>query len=389
MKNGIKIVKRILKYTGLTLLGLILVLVVVGTLFMNLSPQFGGEITAEELESYDKLEYHEDGVFDNLIPTSMDMNFSKMMEVMGDFMEGVPNDNPKSQLPQESVDSALLVLSKTEDKMIWFGHSAVLMQLNGKTILLDPMLGDVPAPHPLLGNNRYSNNLPIEIEKLPEIDFVLISHDHYDHLDYESIMQLKAKTKHFLVPFGVDAHFKSWEIEEGKIHKFGWWDELKLEGLEFAFAPSRHFSGRGFARNETLWGSWLVKSDNKTFYFSGDGGYGPHFKEIGEKYGPIDFAMLECGQYNKNWDQIHMMPEETAQAGVDLGAQTIMPIDWGAFTLALHTWNDPVIRVSIEAKRLGIPIITPIIGEQVSLMDSLTLSSAPNQWWTDKALNQD
>ena len=184
------------------------------------------------------------------------------------------------------------------------------------------------------------------------------------------------------MPLGVGAHFLAWGVPEESIHEFNWWDEIQHEGLKIAFAPARHFSGRGLTnRNSTLWGSWIITGQTHNIYFSGDGGYGPHFKEIGAKYGPFDFAMLECGQYNPNWVQIHMMPEETAQAAVDLQAKLMMPIHSGAFALSLHSWTDPIERVTKKAAELNMPLIAPKIGQEVNLHEPVI---ALEEWWVRK-----
>ena len=348
-------------------------------MFTTLSPQFGKEPSAEQKALFEKLPHYQDGKFQNLIPTSMDMDFWKAVRMIPKFFQNTPNSRPDFDIPVLKVDSLELVQAYEPARLVWFGHSSFLLQIDGKNILLDPMLGEVPAPHPLLGKKRYANELPIEIEKLPLIDLVIFSHDHYDHLDYGSVQKLKGKTKKFLAPLGVGSHLSHWGVEEAKIQEMDWWEETSYEDLFLAFTPSRHFSGRGLTnRFSTLWGSWVIKGSQENIYFSGDSGYGSHFNAIGEKYGPFDFAMLECGQYNENWKEIHMMPEETAQAGVDLNARVIMPIHWGAFTLAMHTWTDPVERVLVKGKELGIPVFVPKIGEQVQIQEEMTIQE---QWW--------
>jgi L-ascorbate metabolism protein UlaG (beta-lactamase superfamily) len=374
-------IKKIFLFIVRSLLAFIGLIIVITILFVNLSPEFGGTPTDEETAEFEKLDYFQDGSFQNLISTSMDMSFSQIIELIGEQIEGVPNSEPDFDVEILKIDSLNLVKTKSINKVIWFGHSAVLMQLNGKNILFDPMLGDVPAPHPLLGPSRYYDELPMEIEALPVIDYIFISHDHYDHLDMGSIEKLKSKTKRFYVPIGVGAHLIEWGVAKDKIHEMAWWDETTSDSLFIAFAPSRHFSGRDFSRNTTLWGSWIVKADNQNVYFSGDSGHGPHFKSIGEKYGPFDFAMLECGQYNEKWSQIHMMPEETAQAGLDINTKVMMPIHWGSFTLALHSWTDPVLRVKAKAEELNIPMTTPKIGE-IIYMDEMKYPM--DEWWVRK-----
>jgi len=363
----------------LSVFGIVLFVAVGGFLFIKLSPEFGADPTAKEKVSFEKTGHYKEEKFFNLIPTNMDMNTGGMFSLMIDFIKGVPNREPKSELPIHKIDSLSIVQNVTKPTLMWFGHSAFLLQLDGKNILLDPMLGPVPAPHPWLGGKRYNHELPITIEKIPKIDAVVISHDHYDHLDYGSIQELKAKTEHFYVPLGVGAHLRYWGVEAEKIHEFDWWEEGALDSLKIVFTPSRHFLGRGLGnRFSTLWGSWVIQGKNENIYFSGDGGYGPHFKEIGAKYGPFDFAMMECGQYNKKWKDIHMMPEETAQAAVDVQAKTMIPIHWGAFSLALHTWFDPIERVTKKAKALNQPIIVPEIGEVIDLDQEDFTSST---WW--------
>lgn len=372
-------IKRIFKMIGIIIGLAILSLLIVGVLFLNLSPEFGGKPSKQDKERYIKSENYEEGKFQNLIETSMDMSFGETMSTMVDFIKGTPNGKPDHNLEVLDVSPKQWEANDSINRLIWFGHSAFLLKLDGKNILIDPMLGKVPAPHPLLGNDRYSKELPIEIEELPRIDAVLISHDHYDHLDYGSISKLKDKVNQFFVPLGIGAHLKSWGIEENRITEFDWWDELTYEHIQLAFTPSRHFSGRGLTnRFSTLWGSWVIKGKNENLYFSGDSGYGNHFKEIGKKYGPFDFAMMECGQYNQKWADIHMMPEETVLASKDVRANIAMPIHWAAFTLALHPWTEPVERFTKEANKLNQRVIVPKIGEEIILN---AIESNYKDWW--------
>lgn len=368
-----------LKYLMLSILAIAVGLILIGILFVTLSPQFGGSPDKSKIAEFERLDYYSDGKFENLIPTTMDMDFGKTIKMLPEFFKNDPSRVPSFKIPIVSRDSLELVENTIPTRLIWFGHSAFLLQIDGKNILIDPMLGDVPAPNPLLGKKRFFKDLPIEIEKLPQIDLILISHDHYDHLDYGSIQKLKGKTKQFYVPLGVGAHFERWGVDPAQIHEMQWWEEAEVAGVSLAFTPSRHFSGRGPTnRFSTLWGSWVIKGQNDNIYFSGDGGYGPHFEEIGNKYGPFDFAMMECGQYNENWKEIHMMPEQTAQAGKDIRAKVFMPIHWAAFSLAMHSWTDPVERVTAKAKEIDQPIFVPKIGEFIYLKDSLCTK---DEWW--------
>ena len=373
----IKTILKIFKKMLIGILGIVLLLVITGFIFMNTSPQFGGSPSKESLVRIENSpNYNGDGAFKNLEITlaSTGMKLSSIPK----FFTNGDNKVPSKALPQEKITKAYFDLEPKQPRITWFGHSALFLEMEEMNIFIDPMLGEVPAPHPMLGNSRFNKELPIAIEHLPEIDLVLISHDHYDHLDYESITKLKDKVKQFYVPLGIKAHLTSWGIEADKIKEFDWWENANLNGIEFVSAPARHFSGRGFSRNKTLWCSWVIQSEHNSIYFSGDSGYGSHFKEIGDKYGPFDFAMMECGQYDEQWSQIHMMPEETVQATIDVKAKAMMPIHWGAFKLALHSWDDPVKRASETAENLQIQMLTPKIGEAIIIDKDIKNTT---NWW--------
>ena len=358
------------------LIGLVALFLLIGFLFISFSPQFGKSASKEQKAEYQKLAYYKDGKFVNLIKSEMNIEFFKLM---GQYINPVPNKSPAANIEVLKIDSLEIVENRSQDQITWFGHSAFLLELDSKKILLDPMFGNSPAPHPWLGPKRYSKELPIEIEKIPFIDYVLFSHDHYDHLDYGSVMLLKEKVGAFYVPLGLGNHLESWGVEKSKIHELAWWDEIKVGDIQLACTPARHFSGRGlFDRESTLWCSWVIKSDVSAVYFSGDGGYGPHFKEIGEKYGPFDLSLMECGQYNEQWQAIHMLPEETVQAAMDVNSKRFMPIHWGAFTLSLHAWTEPVERAGVKAEELSMSMSTPRIGEVMTL-DSVSVDY--KKWW--------
>ena len=372
---------RILKKVGLGIVGIIALLVIVLILFLNFSPEFGGSISKEQKMNYATSDNYANGKFVNEQQVTLDMSFEDMRKSLVAFFNPVPHAIPKNDIAVEKIDSLEIVNYASEIRMVWFGHSTFLLQIANSTILIDPMFGEVPAPHPYLGVKRFSKELPIEIEKLPKIDAVLISHDHYDHLDYGSIKKLKDKVEKFYVPLGVGVHLKEWGIEEKDIIELDWWQDATFQNVTFICTPAQHFSGRGLNdRSDTLWSSWVVKSSEESIFFSGDSGYGPHFKEIGDKFGPFDFAMMECGQYNELWSEIHMFPEETAQAAVDIRAKSIMPIHWGAFKLGLHSWKEPVERISVKAKELDLQLLFPKIGEKIYLNSK---SNHDPVWWKD------
>ena len=369
-----------LKMVGFIVLGSTGLLVFAGLIFLNTSPEFGGKADEKRKQRYAKAPQFQEGKFVNQIPTSMDLGIKEYPKLILEFLRGTPDSQPPGPLPVVDIEPADIATKDTAPARIrWMGHSAVLLEAAGKVILLDPMLGPSPAPHPWLGSKRYSD-LPIKVEQLPHIDAVLISHDHYDHLDYGSILALKEKTDHFYVPLGVGAHLEAWGVSPDKIHELTWADEVEQDSFTFVCTPARHFSGRGLLdRNGTLWCSWVIDTPNEKLYFSGDSGYGPHFQEIGAQHGPFDFAMIECGQYDPRWEAIHMMPEQSVQAAIDLNTRLMMPIHWGAFTLSLHSWTDPVERATEEAMRQEVAITTPRIGEVVYLKKDVF---PENHWWT-------
>ena len=363
------------------ILGLVGVLVLAVFLFVTLSPQFGASPSKAQFASYAKSAQFKDGKFHNIGGVESNIAFGDLFKVIKGYFVPQPHTVPDENISVEKIDSIRIADYVGDTRMFWFGHSTFLLQTQGKNILIDPMFGEVPAPNPMLGTPRFSKNLPIDIDELPKIDAVIFSHDHYDHLDYGSVKRIKDKVDAFYTPLGLGAHLSSWGVPKENITEMDWWDESDFLGMKLICAPAQHFSGRGFGdKGSTLWSSWIFKTGTEAIFFSGDSGYGPHFKEIGEKHGPFDFAMMECGQYNELWKEIHMMPEETAQAGLDVKAERIMPIHWGAFKLAMHPWTEPIERVSKKAQELGLPLITPRIGEPIYVNEK---NSGSKNWWTN------
>ncbi len=348
--------------------------------FTNFYPSFGGNSGKSQKLGYEQSRQFNDGKFRNINPVPKEIGFIGTVSLAYKFLTTkVPNGRPNADLKPHKIDSTDIADYNGAARMIWFGHSAFLLQIDKKNILIDPMFGKVAAPHPLLGENRFNSEFPIAIDQLPKIDAVIFSHDHYDHLDYESVLKIKDKTDHFYAPLGVGNHLRAWGVKNLKITEMDWWQEIQFDTLKLVCTPAQHFSGRGLSNGQsTLWSSWVITSKNENIYFSGDSGYAAHFKEIGEKYGPFDLALLECGQYNQLWSDIHMMPEETAQAGVDVKARKIMPIHWAGFKLALHEWTDPIKRLEKKASELNLKVIAPQIGQEIIVKDSVT--TYPN-WW--------
>ena len=380
MKSNFDTYKKKIIRVSYIVLSLIILLIIIGVLFINLSPQFGGLASKQQQELFSKSKHYKDGKFLNNGGIKMEMSLKDSFKAMWILFKSNSKAEPNKNIAVQKVDSISIANYNSKTRFIWFGHSTFLLQIKGKNLLIDPMFGDVPAPNPLLGNKRFSNELPIEIEKLPSIDAVLITHDHYDHLDYESIQKLKDKVKLFFTPLGIGIHLLKWGVEKERIIELDWWQEIKFDDLTIRCTPAQHFSGRGISdREKTLWCSWIIQSDDENLFFSGDSGYASHFKEIGEQYGPFDFAFMECGQYNNLWPLVHMLPEETAQAGLDIKAKKMMPIHWGAFKLASHSWTEPVERISKKAKELNVDLVIPKIGEIIEI--GLNDSEEIYPWW--------
>ncbi|WP_088103592.1 MBL fold metallo-hydrolase [Halalkalibacter urbisdiaboli] len=347
-------------------------------LYLTIHPVFGGNPSKEQKEVYEGFDNHVNGKFINLVPTKTDIGVLGYFSMLIDSISGSKDRTPSGQIPVSEIDWKKI--NSKVDSLTWFGHSAFFLCIDNKKILVDPMLGPVASPISFVGSKRYSEDILYIIDEMPKIDAVFISHDHYDHLDYSSILKLKSKVGHFFVPYGVSAHLIRWGVEKEKITEFNWWDETKFQGLTVALTPSKHFSGRGiFNRDTTLWGGWVILGKNIRFYTTGDGGYDVHFKEIGEKYGPFDITLIEGGQYDSRWSWAHMTPEESVQAHLDVNGKNMMLIHWGAFTLAYHGWTEPIERALKETNREEVQIIAPKIGETVPLKGSFSISDS--FWW--------
>ena len=347
---------------------------------MKFLKQFGAKPSAADLKRYSLSRNWNGKIFENIEETTMDFSWSKLPSFLKKQFFEKKGKAPETNITIKPFSSQLFDKASNLMQSIWYGHSAIFMQLNQHTILIDPMFGPDAAPIAPFAVKRFSEHALKVVEEFPQIDLVLLSHDHYDHLDYESIQKLKDKVNMFYTPLGVGIHLLKWGIEKERIIELDWWQEIKYDELTIRCTPAQHFSGRGLAdREKTLWCSWIIQSDDENLFFSGDSGYASHFKEIGNQYGPFDFAFMECGQYNNLWPLVHMFPEETAQAGLDIKAKKMMPIHWGAFKLASHSWTDPVERLSKKAKELKIDLVIPKIGEFIEI--ELNNSEEIYPWW--------
>jgi L-ascorbate metabolism protein UlaG (beta-lactamase superfamily) len=290
-------------------------------------------------------------------------------------------DKPADTVPETAPPVATLtreqLLAAPDGSLVRFGHSTVLLKLDGAFWLTDPVFSERASPVQWAGPKRF-HAPPMTIAQLPPIKGVILSHDHYDHLDKAAVLELAAKTEHFLAPLGVGDLLIDWGVDAAKVQQLDWWQSTAIGGVRFVATPSQHFSGRAmFADNPTLWTSWVIRSSSLNLYFSGDTGYFDGFKAIGEKYGPFDLTLLECGAYNAQWAGVHMLPEQTLQAHLDLRGRRLLPIHNGTFDLAMHAWTDPMERITALARDAGVETLTPVMGTPVDLH----APPATSAWW--------
>ena len=338
---------------------------------------FGKVPEGNRLERIKKSPNYKNGAFANQTETPMMAEEASYLRLLKLYLFQENKTEPDTTVPSVKTDLNSYLTEKPV--LTWFGHSTLLIRIAGATILVDPVFSQRASPVSYAGSKNYKGTDIYSISDLPAIDFVLITHDHYDHLDYETIDQLKAQTGKFYTPLGVGSHLEYWGVPAEKIREFDWWESENITSeIKLIATPARHFSGRGITdRNKTLWTSYVIKTADHSLYLGGDSGYDKHYKEIGEKYGPFDLVLLEAGQYHEYWPFIHMMPEETVQACIDLKGKVLLPIHWAKFTLALHAWNDPITRVAKKAKESEVKLSTPMIGEKI-IVDSVY----PNKtWW--------
>lgn len=365
-------------YKIMTILMSVVVLLAIFVYFYLQQPQFAQLPSNVRFPTTIAAEY-EQGTFHNQLPTPVMTRLSDKSQASAfiDFLFAKDeNSVPTVALPAVKTD--LQALDPKENVVVWMGHSSYFIQTNGLRILIDPVFSENASPVPLT-NVAFKGSNIYTAKDIPQIDYLLISHDHWDHLDYPTIMSLKDKIGEVITPLGVGTYFRQWGYDPKIIHEADWNTMYEgKNGLQIHTLPARHFSGRLLTRNKTLWGSFALISPAERLYLGGDSGYGPHFKDIGKQFGSFDVAILECGQYNQDWRLIHMTPEETAQAAVDLNAKALMPSHNSKFKLSHHAWNEPLKRVSKASEGKPYRLLTPRIGEKVETDDQ---TQQFTHWW--------
>ena len=299
----------------------------------------GKKPDGEALKKLQSLPNYKNGRFQNLYSSddTAKINVKQALKAQFSRPETI---KPSQELPW--IQTNLKSMSATRPIVIWFGHSSLFIKTKQATVLIDPVFSNHAGPIPGL-IKAFKGTTHYKASDMPLIDILIISHDHYDHLDYRTVKALRTRVNKVVVPMGVGSHFLYWGYKPEQIIELNWYQSIMLSGgIKITATPARHQSGRTFGENKTLCASFVINADGSNMFYSGDGGYGPHFKQIGQRFGPFDLAFMECGQYSPNWLFLHMLPSQTAQAGLDLQAKMIQPIHWAKFAESNHPWNEPV-----------------------------------------------
>jgi L-ascorbate metabolism protein UlaG (beta-lactamase superfamily) len=360
----------------------VVVLAAAGIMIFLNRPIFGKLPTGERLARIEQSPNYRDGKFQNRLPrVPFGADKSKWQIFRELLFRKVADRTPAEAIPTVKTD--LFALPLEEDVLVWMGHSALYMHIDGKRVLVDPTL--VSASPVSFFNKPFKGSDIYRPEDIPEIDYLVITHDHYDHLDYYTVVELKNRIGRVICPLAVGAHLEHWGVDPGKITELDWYDTIRLdEKLQITALPARHFSGRGLKRDTSLWASYLLQGTFGNIFLSADTGYDTHFREIKEQFGTIDLAIMENGQYNENWSDIHLMPGDLAKAIKDLDPRQVMTVHHSKYALARHPWYEPLENIFNVAEENGFPLMTPLIGEPVWLNDSTQQFDA---WWRSRVVN--
>ena len=354
---------------------IIAILFFVAILFFN-RPDFGKNPRGGRLERIKQSPHYRDGQFQNNLPTVTMTSGKSPVSLFYDFLfHKVKDLRPETDLPVVKTD--LIQIGRDQDVAVWLGHSSLFLHSGGKRFLIDPVL--MAASPVSCFNKPFKGTSIYRPDDIPDIDYLLITHDHYDHLDYKTVKQLKSRTGTVICPLGVGEHFEHWGFDKHKIIELDWNENTSLKGGFIVYClPARHFSGRGLIPNKTLWASFMLQTPSQNIYISGDGGYDTHFADIAGQFGRIDFAVLENGQYNEDWKLIHLLPGDLVQAVNDLHPTRLMTVHNSKYALAKHAWYEPLDKISEVAAGDSLNLITPMIGEAIYLKDN---THVYGQWW--------
>ena len=338
---------------------------------------FGGRLEGPRLERVRRSPQFDGQRFVNPVPTNL-LTPGTFWEMIRHQLFGEEERVPRSPLTVVSRSTADYATPPASGlRATWIGHASTLVEIDGHRILTDPVWSERVSPSTWVGPRRF-HPPPLPIEALPPIDVVLVSHDHFDHLDMATVQALAARGSRFAVPLGVGAHLETWSIPPEQISELDWGESVRVGDLELIATPARHYSGRNpFRRDGTLWSSWVVKGPRHRIFFSGDSGYFDGFRAIGAAHGPFDLTLVKIGASDRAWQDVHMSPEEAVRAHVDLGGKFLLPVHWGTFNLGLHAWNAPAEEAVAAAIARNVNIAVPRPGQWVEPSDPLPLDT----WW--------
>lgn len=364
--------RRVARWLGRALA---LALVLGGLLLADMWSAFGEAPEGTRKERVERSPRYRDGKFHNDLP-----RHDRPGQAAWKFLTESARREPKAPLPIESRTRADYDTPPQSGlRITWLGHSTMLVEIDGGRVLFDPVWGERASPSRFMGPKRF-HRPPLPFEELPQVDAVVISHDHYDHLDESTMKKLASVDTTFVCPLAVGAHLESWGVPAERIVELDWWERHTVKGLHLVATPARHFSGRGvFDHFTTLWAGWAIVGPEHRVFFSGDSAMFPGFAEIGERLGPFDATMLETGAYNQAWADVHMGPEQAVQAHRMLRGKLMLPVHWGTFNLALHGWTEPIERVLVAAERAGVSVVTPRPGGWFEPSTPPTVA----RWWPE------
>jgi L-ascorbate metabolism protein UlaG (beta-lactamase superfamily) len=337
----------------------------------------GAAPTGERAARISRSPQYRGGAFTNPVPSTV-VPAGSGRQILRELAFGGQRRRPRGPVPIVAPGGWDDALARADGlQAVWFGHASTLLEIEGRRVLIDPVWSLRCSPSSRIGPKRL-HPMPLPVHQLPPVDAIVISHDHYDHLDMATVVELtRRQSAPFLVPLGVGAHLDRWRVPADRIVELDWHESLTVAGLTLTLTAARHFSGRAFSRNETLWGSWVIAGTRRRVFYTGDTGYFPGFVDLGADHGPFDLTLIQIGAYSRYWPDVHMTPDEAVTTHLNLRGGLLVPVHWATFNLALHSWSDPVDRIWRLSKENDVRLAVPRPGERVNADDPAEVDG----WW--------